>query len=394
MTRPKFEVGQIIRDWSKDLYGKHPVVPEVRKSFGAMAACRTAALGGHKEECPECGEIRISYNSCRDRHCPKCQSVDREIWIEMRKEEILPKVKYFHVVFTIPDCLHPIAMSHQALFYSCMFRCAWNTLKAFYDNVGLQGGMTSILHTWGSNLFYHPHIHCIVTGGGVDKDGVWHHLEGGKGDAKDFLFPVYALCKVFRAKFLSMLTSALKKENELIPQDIRKQCMEKGWVVFSRPPAKGVNQVLEYIGRYAYRVAISNSRIKDYTPEGMVTYDWKDYRHNAIHKQNTMHAVDFLHLFSLHILPHAFVRIRHYGLLSPSNREKMRKVQIQLGGTPVPRIRVKKSRIEFCKEHGIEIGICPKCGCRMWVYKIPKEPRAPPVSLIPAQPVQTQSILS
>jgi len=394
MERPKHDLGQIIRDWSRTLYGQHAVVPQVRKSFGAMAACRTAVLGGHKEVCPECGEVHISYNSCRDRHCPKCQSVDREIWIEMRKEEILPKVKYFHVVFTVPDCLHPIAMSHQALFYSCMFRAGWNTLKSFYGRNSLQGGMTSILHTWGSNLFYHPHIHCIVTGGGVDGDGVWHHLKGCKGDARDFLFPVQALSKVFRAKFLSMLTAALKNENEIIPQDIRKQCMEKSWVVFSRPPAKGVDQVLEYIGRYAYRVAISNSRIKDYTPDGMVTYDWKDYKHNAIHKQNTMHAVDFLHLFSLHILPHAFVRIRHYGLLSPSNREKMRKVQIQLGGIPVPRIRIKKSRIEFCKEHGIETGVCPKCGSRMWVYKIPKEPRAPPVSVISSRPIQTQLIFS
>ena len=165
--------------------------------------------------------------------------------------------------------------------------------------------MTSILHTWGSNLFYHPHIHCIVTGGGVDKDGVWHSLDGCKGFAKDFLFPVRALSKVFRAKFLAMLTSALKNESECIPQEIRKKCMEKGWVVYSRPPAKGVNQVLEYIGRYAYRVAISNSRIKNYTADGMVTYEWKDYRHNSMHKQNTMHAVEFLHLFSLHILPPA-----------------------------------------------------------------------------------------
>ena len=379
--RPRHEVGQIVRDWRSGLYARHEVAPQVRKSFAAMAVCRTRALGGHVEACPECGEIHVSYNSCRDRHCPKCQNKEREVWIEMRKEEVMPGVKYFHVVFTIPDCLHPTAMSHQAVFYSCMFRAGWNTLRAFYGNVGLQGGMTAILHTWGSNLFYHPHIHCIVTGGGVDKDGVWHHLEGCRGDARNFLFPVHALSKVFRAKFLSMLTSALKEEeDETIPRDIRRKCMEKSWVVYSRPPAQGVNQVLEYIGRYAYRVAISNSRIKDYTSDGMVTYDWKDYRHNSVHKQITMHAVDFLHLFSLHILPPAFVRIRHYGLLSPSNRDKVRKVQVQLGGTPVPKMRKKKTYRQICGEKGWEIGICPHCKCRMQVIEILEPSRAPPVS--------------
>jgi len=385
MNRPKFEVGQIIRDWSSEFYARYTIVPQVRKSFGAMAVCRTSVLGGHVDACPECGEIHISYNSCRDRHCPKCQNKEREEWIEMRKDKVIPKVKYFHVVFTVPDCLHPIAISHQALFYSCMFRSAANTLKVFFGNVGLQGGMTSILHTWGSNLFYHPHIHCIVTGGGVDKEGVWHHLEGCKGDAKNFLFPVQALSKVFRAKFLSMLTSALKKNDEIVAQDIRKQCMEKNWVVYSRPPAKGVDLVLEYIGRYAYRVAISNSRILDYTSEGMVTYDWKDYRNRAVHKQMIMHAVEFLHLFSLHILPPAFVRIRHYGLLSPSNRDKLRNVQIQLGGTPVPKKRKKKSYMQICDEKGWNIGVCPHCGCKMVVIEILKPSRAPPTAVFPSR---------
>lgn len=377
--RPRFEVGQIVRDWSHELYAKHKVVPQVRKSFAAMALCRTRALGGHVEVCPECGEMHVSYNSCRDRHCPKCQNKEREVWIRMRKEEILPGVKYFHVVFTVPDCLHPVAMSHQAVFYSCMFRAAWNTLKKFYDARGLQGGMTSILHTWGSNLYYHPHVHCIVTGGGVDKDGVWHPLEGCKG-AKDFLFPVQALSKVFRAKFLAMLTSALKDTGEVIPQNVRKQCMDKSWVVYGRPPAKGVAQVLEYIGRYAYRVAISNSRILDYTSDGQVTYDWKDYKQNAKHKAMTMHAVDFLHLFSLHILPPAFVRIRHYGLLSPSNRDKMRKVQVQLGETPVPKERKKPSYQQICEERGWQIGICPHCKCRMQTVEIIQPLRAPPAA--------------
>ncbi len=380
MGRTRFDVGQVIREWSGSFYAKHRVVPQVRKSFAAMAMCRTRDLGGHVEVCPECGEVHVSYNSCRDRHCPKCQNKEREMWIQMRKEEILPGVKYFHVVFTVPDCLHPLAMPNQALFYSCMFRAAWNTLKKFYGRQELQGGMTAILHTWGSNLHYHPHLHCVVTGGGVDKDGVWHPLDGCK-QAKSFLFPVQALSKVFRAKFMAQLTSALKDIDKAFPDDIRKRCMEKGWVVYSRPPAKGVNQVLEYIGRYAYRVAISNSRILDYNPDdGKVTYDWKDYRQDGKHKNMTMNAVDFLHLLSLHILPPAFVRIRHYGLLSPSNREKVRKVQVQLGGTPVPKVRKKKSYMQICEEQGWEIGICPHCKCRMQTIDIIQPSRAPPAS--------------
>lgn len=376
MSRTKFDVGQIIRDYGEDFYKKYSVVPQVRKSFSAMAACRTKTLGGHVEVCPECGEIHVSYNSCRDRHCPKCQNKEREMWVEMRKEEILPGAKYFHVVFTVPDCLHPLAMSHMKEFYSCMFWAAWSTLKKFYDAKGLQGGMTSILHTWGSNLYYHPHIHCIVTGGGVDRKGVWHHLEDCKG-AEEFLFPVRALSSIFRAKFLAMFTSALKESNEKIPPDVRKKCMDKGWVVYSRPPAKGVNQVLEYIGRYAYRVAISNSRILNYS-DGMVTYDWKNYRQGGRHSQMTMTAVSFLLLLSLHILPPGFVRIRHYGLLSPSNRDKVRKAQIQLGGTPVPKLRKKKPYLQICDKKGWNIGYCPHCGCKMQIIEILEPSRIPP----------------
>lgn len=388
MERPRFDLGRIIRDYGEECISRFNPVPQVRKTFAALSICRTAALGGHKEVCPECGEIHISYDSCRDRHCPKCQHKEREQWIEMRREEVIPGVRYFHVVFTVPACLNQLAMSYQALFYSCMFRAGWNTLKTFYASQGLQGGMTSILHTWGSALSYHPHIHCIVTGGGVDKDGVWHHLDGCK-DGRNFLFPVHALSKMFRAKFMAMLTSDLKKEGVEIPKAVRKQCFGKAWNINSRPPAKGVNMVLEYIGRYAYRTAISNSRILDYNAEdGMVTYDWKDYRDNARHKTKRMHAVDFIHLFSLHVLPPGFVRIRHYGVLSPSNRDKIRSVQIQQGGDPVPKRRRKKSYQQICDENGWVIGICPKCGCKMVMLERIEPSRAPPV-VAPVQPAAT-----
>ena len=389
MSRPQYGVGQIIRDWGADSLSRFPVKSHVARSFARMAVCRTKYLGGHVEACPECGEMHVSYNSCRDRHCPKCQNKERAVWVEMRKDEVTPRAKYFHVVFTVPDCLHTLSMSHQELFYSAMFRAAWNTLCKFfaeqsgkaerYKARGIQGGMTCILHTWGGSLYYHPHVQCIVTGGGVDADGVWHHLDSCR-DSRDFLFPVQALSKVFRAKLTAMLTFRLGKAGQEIPGDVRKKCFEKAWVGYSRPPAKGVNQVLEYIGRYAYRVAISNSRILGYTADGLVTYDYKDYRHNGVHRQMTMHAVDFLHLFSLHVLPPAFVRIRHYGLLSPSNRDRLRSVQEQIGGTPVPKQRRKKTYQEVCQQKGWDVGICPHCRCRMVVTGTIEPARAPTLS--------------
>lgn len=384
MSRPRYEVGQVIRDWGTEFLSCHQVAEPVRKSFGRMARCRTRYLGGHVEVCPECGEVHVSYNSCRDRHCPKCQNKERAVWVEMRRDEVMPGVKYFHVVFTVPHCLHPTAMPRQALFYDAMFRAAWNTLRTFFAGQGLQGGMTAILHTWGSNLYYHPHIHCIVPGGGVDKDGLWHHLKGCRGAGRDFLFPVQALMVMYRAKLLAMLTARLKEQGEAIPQDIRKKCITEPWVVYSRPPAEGVGQVLEYIGRYAYRVAISNSRILSYDDkDGKVTYDYKDYKHGGVHKTMSVGAVDFLHLFSLHILPPAFVRIRHYGMLSPSCRDKLRKVQEQLGGMPLPKERRRRTYVEVCQQQGWEVGICPHCKCRMIVVETIAPARAPPLSASP-----------
>jgi len=377
MNRPQFEVGQIIRDFGKEFFDTHSVVGQVKKAFAAMAACRTAKLGGHVEMCPECGEIRISYNSCRDRHCPKCQNKDREVWIDARREEIITGVKYFHVVFTVPHCLNPLAMSHQALFYSCLFRAAWKTLEKCFKQQNLKGGMTAILHTWGSNLQYHPHIHCIVPGGGIDDNGIWQELDGCRGNRR-FLFPVRSLSLIFRAKFMALLTGSLTEDGETIPQDVRKKAFEKDWNIESRPPARGIDLVLEYIGRYAFRVAISNSRILNCTDDGMVTFDWKDYKNEGVYKTATMHAIDFLHLLSLHILPKAFVRIRHYGLLSPSNRDKLGSVQVQMGGTPVPSKRKKKSYLQICELKGWLIGICPTCGCRMIVTETLPASKSPP----------------
>ena len=373
--RTRFDIGEIIRCHGGEFLCKHNVVAPVRRAFTHIAQCRTSALGGHVAVCPECGDMHISYNSCRDRHCPKCQNKEREEWINCRREEIIP-VKYFHVVFTLPACLHSVAMAHQAIFYDCMFKAAWATIKAFAENEGLLTGMTSILHTWGSNLFYHPHIHCIVPGGGTDKHGVWHHLKGCK--HSDFLFPVAAMSTKFRGRFMSLLTRRLKEKGVVIDQSIRKHCFAKAWVVNSKPPAKGVSQVLEYIGRYAYRVAITNSRILNVT-ESDISYDYKDYRRGGKHGVMTMGIDTFLNFLSQHILPDRFVRIRHYGFLSPCNREILRSIQLQLSVPPVPKVRKKKSYLDICIEKGWDIGICKDCNCQRIITRIIKPaPRAPP----------------
>ena len=373
--RTRFDIGEIIRCHCGEFLSKHHVVPAVERAFRHMAQCRTSALGGHVEVCPECGDMHISYNSCRDRHCPKCQNKEREQWITFRREEIIP-VKYFHVVFTVPDCLHPIAIANQSIFYDCMFKAAWATISAFAASEGLLTGMTAILHTWGSNLYYHPHIHCIVPGGGIDKQGAWHHLKGCKDN--DFLFPVVAMSPKFRGRFMSLLTRRLKKEGLIIDQKIRKQCFAKDWVVNSRPPAKGINLVLEYIARYAYRVAITNSRILSVTGSE-ISYDYKQYKSGGKHGVMNMSIMSFLNLFSQHILPSRFVRIRHYGILSPCNREILRNIQQQLDVPPVPKVRKKKSYLEICNEKVWEIGICKDCNCRRIIIKtIKPDPRAPP----------------
>lgn len=373
--RTPYDLGQIIREHGEEFLRSHNVVTPVRRTFVHLAQCRTSALGGHMEVCPNCGDISISYNSCRDRHCPKCQNKEREQWIEFRREEIIP-AKYFHVVFTVPACLHPVAMANQDIFYDCMFKAAWGTIKAFSDDEGLLSGMTAILHTWGSNLYYHPHIHCIVPGGGIDEQGIWHHLKGCKDN--DFLFPVYAMSPRFRGRFMNLLTRRLKMEGIVINQKIRKQCFDESWVVNSRPPAKGINLVLEYIARYAYRVAITNSRILDLTDKE-ISYDYKQYKSGGKHGVMTMSIMNFLNLFSQHILPSRFVRIRHYGFLSPCMREVLRSIQQQLKVQPVPKVRKKKSYLEICKEKGWEIGICKDCNClRIIIKTIKPAPRAPP----------------
>lgn len=300
------------------------------RTLFALKKCRTSALGGHIDACDECGNISISYNSCRNRHCPKCQGRKREKWIENRENELLP-VPYFHVVFTIPDTLNSLVLQQPKMLYDILFESAWETLQTFGKNKNLQMGMIAVLHTWGQNLSLHPHLHCIVPGGGVDENGAWKNIRNnGK-----FLFPVKALSNVFRAKFCEKLKANLKdkfnenQENEY--EKIRQSLWEKPWVVYAKKPFGSPKSVVEYLGRYTHKIAISNGRIRG-IDDKTVTFDYKDYRQKGIKKQMVLSHEEFIRRFAMHILPKRFVKIRHYGFLSSTwKRQKLKNLQQKLG---------------------------------------------------------------
>ena len=328
-SQPQYEVADVLNKLGSKLEDLGLNSWQLR-TLSALKKCRTSALGGHIDACDECGNISISYNSCRNRHCPKCQGRKREKWIENRENELLP-VPYFHVVFTIPDTLNSLVLQQPKMLYDILFESAWETLQTFGKNKNLQMGMIAVLHTWGQNLSLHPHLHCIVPGGGVDENGAWKNIRNnGK-----FLFPVKALSKVFRAKFCEKLKANLKdkfnenQENEY--EKIRQSLWEKPWVVYAKKPFGSPKSVVEYLGRYTHKIAISNGRIRG-IDDKTVTFDYKDYRQKGIKKQMVLSHEEFIRRFAMHILPKRFVKIRHYGFLSSTwKRIKLKNLQQKLG---------------------------------------------------------------
>jgi hypothetical protein len=310
-------------------------------------------LGGHKDRCEECGHIRISYNSCRNRHCPKCQNTHREAWIENRKRDLLP-VPYFHVVFTVPDKLNGLFLYDPVGMYNLLFRSVWETMVQFsWTNLYAETGMIAILHTWGQNLSLHPHLHCIVPGGGIDVKGKWKQVRISN-NGKAFLFRVENLSGVFRGKFIYGL-------QKLHPQDkpFIRELYKTKWVVYAKEPFGGPDQVVEYLGRYSHKTAISNHRISSIDDTG-VRFRYRDYRDNK-QKQMTLSGTEFLRRFCQHILPRRFVRIRHFGLLAAKNRPQLRTLQISQG-MAVQLDRGKKDWKQLCREHlGYDPDLCPHC---------------------------------
>ncbi|MFV0352909.1 MAG: IS91 family transposase [Oscillospiraceae bacterium] len=329
--QPRWEVADVIGHTDISNYPVHQ-----QKTLRAIGYCRTALLGGHVDACDACGNITISYNSCRNRHCPKCQGHKREQWISDRQADLLP-CTYYHVVFTLPQQLNGLAMHQPKMVYDALFKSVWQTINQFGSNTSVQLGMIAVLHTWGQNLSLHPHLHCIVPGGGINKEGNWQK----KLRSNKYLFAVKALSKVFRTKYVAAL-----RQQGIEDQSLLESLFTKDWVVYAKRPFGGPKQVIEYLGRYTHKVAISNHRIQEVTKDS-TTFSYRDYKDGGKQKQMQLSNVEFVRRFAMHILPKRFVRIRHYGILSSSwKRGKLQALQKQL---KVKRAEIKnKTLLKKC----------------------------------------------
>ena len=326
MSRPAVEVADILRAQGRrflDQYQSSFSFQQL-KVFRALQACRTATLGGHLDACPKCGLQAISYNSCRNRHCPKCQTQARQRWLAQRERELLPTT-YFHVVFSVPHELNVLALTNASLFYNLLFTASAATaleVAADPKHLGADIGMLSILHTWGQNLLLHPHIHCVIPAGGFSLD----HSSWIK-PRYPFFLPVKVLSRVFRGKFLDALKRHYRRHKLLCAgpslglaeshefHRLIRSLYKKDWVVYAKPAFGDPIHVLRYLGRYTHRVAISNHRLVSFDGE-RVTFRWKDYAHGSQKKVMTLSAIEFQRRFFLHVLPKGFVRIRHFGFLA------------------------------------------------------------------------------
>ena len=312
--RTKLELSQVIREFGRQLIEKDKLSPQQTKVLHNIVQCRTASLGGHEEACDHCGEIRYSYNSCGDRHCPKCLATKQAVWIEKLMESTLP-VKHYHIIFTVPHCLNAICLWDAALYNKLLFRAVWGTLFSFgYSHFGVLTGAVAVLHTWGQNLSLHPHIHCLVPAAGIDLKGQWKNI----GTGGNYLYPVHQLSAVFKGRFIDSLERKLRKVGcySGFWSHINKAKSTK-WVVNCQPSMAKPEHVIRYLGQYTHRVAISNNRILDIGKE-KVTFIAKDYRDGAQKKPVTLDGVEFLRRFLLHILPKRFVKIRRFGIYHPT----------------------------------------------------------------------------
>jgi len=390
MDRPKLEVADVFRRYGEAYRARHGASMSTgqRRVMTAIEVCRTAALGGHLERCDDCGHERNAFNSCRDRHCPKCQSLARARWIEDRKAELL-EVPYFHVVFTVPEEIAAIALQNKEVVYAILFRATAETLTTIAadpKHLGAEIGFFAVLHSWGQNLLFHPHLHCVVPGGGISLDGSrWVACR------PDFFLPVRVLSSLFRRLFLESLEKAfdsgkLKFFGTLEPLQDRTAftrrlapLKKREWVVYAKAPFAGPERVLDYVGRYTHRVAISNNRLLDIENDH-VRFKWKDYRGGDQVKTMTLTAEEFIRRFLLHVLPNGFRRIRYYGFLGNRHREEKLAVCRHLLGMP----QIEKDYAESVTETdyldryeeltGRSLRQCPQCrqGNMVVVQILPK----------------------
>lgn len=382
----RVEVGDVIRKHGAEYRATHRLPKHHHDVLNALARCRTAALGGHVDACDRCGHERISYNSCRNRHCPKCGALAKERWLLARKQDLLP-VPYFHIVFTLPEQLNRLVLSNARVMYPMLFRAVAETLITLgkdRKHLGARIGVIAVLHTWGQNLMDHPHVHCIVPGGGLSADGKkWITSR------EHFFIPVKVLSRLFRGKMLCYLKHAYRSNkltcvgnsealgNKDTFQHVLDALYNKEWVVYAKEPFGGPQQVLAYLGRYTHRVAISNDRLVSMT-DGRVTFQWRDYRDAQAMKLMTLDACEFLRRFLFHVLPTRLCKIRYYGILSNRNRKKMLAQCRRLLGvftteetvSPAP----KQWQELLLELTGVDVRVCPKCHTGHMVLQRTLEP--------------------
>jgi hypothetical protein len=357
MIKPTYELANIVKEYRNTFTKKHSPLKHHLRTLNAIEHCRTAYFGGHVDRCDSCSHERISYNSCRNRHCPKCQGTNREKWILARGEDLLP-AKYFHVVFTLPEELNIYAIHFPKEFYDILFSASKETIMTFGNNpehLGAQMGIISVLHTWGQNLSLHPHIHMIIPNGGITKDGLWKYPK----TKSNYLFCVNALSKVYRGKFMEKLNTFLKTKNQQLSIRLKEVLYNKEWVVYAKDAFGGPTQVLEYLGRYSHKIAISNNRIKK-VENGKVSFSYKDYADDSKQKLMCLDAEEFLRRFCMHILPQKFMKIRHYGILASRVKPKLKLLQMMMGV-----VKPKKEKADWKEitktKMGFDVDACPCC---------------------------------
>jgi hypothetical protein len=365
-SHPAHELATVINNFLLSFNTENKLPAHKLRTLNALQKCRTEYMGGHIEACEDCGEVRVAYNSCRNRHCPKCGAIEKERWIMNREADLLP-VKYFHVVFTVPDKLNSLFMNNQWAMYNLLFTVVWDVMKGFGKTkkwIGGRIGATAILHTSGQNLHYHPHLHLIVPAGALMPNGKWKHSRNrGK-----YLFKVEQLSDVFSARFVKQIR--ILKNSGAISGQIPNKLFDKDWVVYAKQPFGGAKQVINYLSRYTHRTAISNDRIKNVDDKN-VTFTWRDYNNNYAKQKTILPGEEFLQLFCMHILPPDFTRIRHYGFLSSaSKRKSLAIIRASLNVAP-PCVTTKKPWQEIVFERmGIKPGVCNCCGGKMVVIEI------------------------
>lgn len=372
MSRPPFEVADVIHRSGgrfREHYAASLSWPQ-HKVLDAIARCRTAALGGHRDQCSQCGHQVISYNSCRNRHCPKCQTNARDKWVAKRQHELLP-VDYFHLVFTLPHALVPLVWQNKRTLFSLLFDASAATLldvAADPKHLGAQIGFLSVLHTWGQTLEPHPHVHCVVPAGGLSID----HTQWKK-TRSTFFLPVKVLSRVFRGKFIAGLRRAYRKHqlvffgqcvslnNDVAFAVFLRTLFQHDWVVYAKPPFGGAEHVLHYLARYTHRVAISNHRLLAVT-DSTVTFRWKDYAHGSRHRSMTLSSHEFLRRFLQHVLPKGFPRIRYFGWMA-NRRKRLLVLCRTLLRQPSPATEASTNVA------GSSVRICPHCSGAMYVIQ-------------------------